>query len=236
MSLETLLEAAEQHKKSLVVYAPDPTDVTTQFNTRNARIDHHTLPEGATEGFITIRDDDQFRGAISLSSLETYLEPPIHRPWNLDALSPEYRALFELLDNTLFGSLSRRQLLATARELEDRAYREGAGTFRVGFQSLSAFTAQKAVYRRLADETALDIHIYVRAEASTADMESVPVTFHTEPADQVGRFWFLMFDGNGDDRRKCALVAEERDPDSFYGFWTYEPTVVDQAFAAITDG
>ncbi|WP_254663503.1 hypothetical protein [Haladaptatus sp. W1] len=38
------------------------------------------------------------------------------------------------------------------------------GTLHVGFQSLSAFRAQTDVYRRLARETTLDVHIYGRAD------------------------------------------------------------------------
>lgn len=150
-------------------------------------------------------------------------------------LSPGYRALFELLDDTVFASLDRRQLLATVRELEDRAWRVGRGTLRVGFQSYAAFRDQEPVYLQLAEETDLDIHIYVAPETLTVDRSNWPVRFHTEPADEIGRYWSFMFDGDGVDENKCALVAEEREAGSYYGFWTYEPSLVDRAIETLTE-
>jgi hypothetical protein len=38
--------------------------------------------------------------------------------------------------------------------------------------------------------------------------------------------------GGGADDRKCALVAEQRDAETYDGVWTYEPALVDRALAA----
>ena len=233
MSLEALLEAADRRRTWLAVYDDEPSDLAARFDTRNVTVEHRPLPPTADEGFVVIRDERGFRGAVSIATLEEFLSPPIRRPWDLELLPPAYRAIYDLLDDTLFGSLDRRQLLATARELENLAYRTGRGTLRVGFQSLSAFRAQEEVYRRLADDTDLDIHVYVSPEAPAEDASRWPVTVHTEPADVVGRYWFLVFDGGGDDERTFALVAEQRGPDSFYGFWTYDPEIVARAFEAL---
>ena len=51
-------------------------------------------------------------------------------------ITPE---MYEVLEETLFTSFDRRQLLGTAREIEDRAWRVGVGTLRVGFQRPGAF-------------------------------------------------------------------------------------------------
>jgi len=39
---------------------------------------------------------------------------------------------------------------------------------------------------------------------------------------------FLLSDGDGSDQFKRGLVAEERDPNQLYGFWTYDPETVDE--------
>ena len=137
--------------------------------------------------------------------------------------------MLSVLDDSLFSSLARRQLLATSREIEDRAYRTGRGTLRVGFQDFGRMRAQVPVYERLAAETDLDVHVYARAGEAPA----VPgVTCHGIPsgrdrAGEIGRFWLLVFDGGGE-HNECALLAEERAPETYYGFWTYDPALVDE--------
>jgi len=46
--------------------------------------------------------------------------------------------------------------------------------------------------------------------------------------EEIGRFWFQLFDGGGDDQSKCGLLVEERELGRFYGFWTYEREIVDE--------
>lgn len=69
MSLSTVLAEAEQRRKSLVVYAREETDIADRFGTRNAVVEHRPLPSSAEEGFVLIRDGEEFRGALSLSLL-----------------------------------------------------------------------------------------------------------------------------------------------------------------------
>ena len=234
MSLESILENAERHQKSVVYYRREPDDFGSQFATRNVDITYRDLPPAGPDPFVVVRDGERFRGAVSADTLREFLRPPIRQPDDLGELSPAYRAVFELLDTTVFASLHRRQLLATSRELEDRAWRVGRGTFHVGFQSVAAFDAQRSLYRQLAEVTDLDIHIPVIPEADTESLRGLPLTVHVEADADTGRYWFLVFDGDGDDRQKCALVAEQRGPDEFYGTWTYDPSLVDSAFEAVS--
>ena len=223
MSLVDFLDAVERRRKTLVVYAPaEETDVVEQFSTRNVSVEYEPLPDGGPAGFVTVREDDDFVGSIGLPELREILDPPIRRPWNPAA--DAYGALYEVLDETLFATFDRRQLLAAAREIENRAWRVGRGTLRVGFQALSALRAQVPVYERLAAETDLEIHLYGRADWDPPPLPDV--TVHTERG-EIGRFWFLAFDGGDDPLNACALLAEERSDDEFYGFWTYEAGTVD---------
>ena len=45
-------------------------------------------------------------------------------------------------------------------------------------------------------------------------------------APEIGSFWFLAFDGGSEPQNACALLAEERSPEAFYGFWTYDEDLV----------
>ncbi|SFG08157.1 Diguanylate Cyclase and Two-component system sensory domain-containing protein [Halopelagius inordinatus] len=233
MTLASILEEAENRRKTVVYHAPEPGDFREQFDVRNVDVEFRKIPNGGPEPFLTILEDGQFRGAITLENLETFLWPPITHPYDVTELSPEYRALFELLDDTVFASLTRRQLLATSREFEDRAWRTGRGAFHVGFQSLSAFRAQAPLYRQMAAETDLDIHVYCDFDGATDEFSDCEVTLHPVSRDGVGRYWFLVFDGGGDDDRKNALVAEQRTEGTFYGVWTYDAALVDSALAEL---
>ena len=72
----------------------------------------------------------------------------------------------------------------------------------------------------------MSIQLYL-SEAWTVDISDW-ITVHVDSAKEIGAFWFVIFDGNGVDIDKCGLVAEEREPGRYYGFWTYDPDIVDE--------
>jgi DICT domain-containing protein len=41
----------------------------------------------------------------------------------------------------------------------------------------------------------------------------------------------VAFDGGDTEMESCALLAEERRDGEFYGFWTYDPSMVDELVA-----
>lgn len=231
MIFEPLFEEAEQRRKSLVVYAAAETDLDEQFAARNLRVEHRQLPPDDPSQFVVVRDDAGFRGAIEYDTLQSFLSPPVERPGSLDSLPSTHRAMYELLDDTVFAGLSPRQLLAATRELEDRAWRVGSGMLHVGFQSAADFGDQEPVYLWLAEETDFDIHVHVDLDDSTA--ADWPLTLHTDPDVQLQQYWFLAFDGGGDPAQKFALVARDPEPNRFDGFWTYDPDLVDRVFASM---
>lgn len=227
---ETVVETVERRRKRFVVYADGETDLEEQFATRNVDVEHRPLGSRGPGSFLAIFEGEQFRGAVGLDTLETLLAPPVRRPGDLDDLSPGYRALFEVLDGTVFATLDRRQLLATTREIEDRALRVGNGTLRVSFQELSVFESQEPVYRRLAGETDLEIHVYGRGDWEPPAIEGV--TYHA--SEVLTPSWAVAFDG-GSEQADCALVARERS-DHYEGFWTYDDDLavsVEAEFASV---
>ncbi|GKZ15617.1 DICT sensory domain-containing protein [Haladaptatus sp. T7] len=226
MDLRETIADVERNRKTLVVYSEDPsTDIADEFETKNVTVRYNRLRGVGPDEFLVIRDRDGFKGAIGLTSLREFLTPPVRVPWSDEFDPSAFRDLLALLDRTLFSSFDRRQMLATSREFEDRAWRVGEGTLHVGFQSLSAFRAQTDVYRRLARETTLDVHIYGRANWQPPRIRNT--TYRARKTGEIGSVWFIVYDGGGDDRQKCALVAEERDEGQFFGFWTYDPSTVD---------
>lgn len=222
MMLADFVEDVAERRKTIVVYASDGApDVAAHFETRNVTVERESLAAGGPDGFVVLRDEDGFVGAFALARLAELLDPPLFRPTRRRDVSEPWRALYEILDNTLFASFDRRQLLGATREIENRAWRVGAGTLRVGFQSPDALAAQADVYGRLAAETDLAIHAYVEAGDEEIAVPEGAELFRSEGT-EVGDYWFLAYDAAGDPLNACALVAEERAPGSYYGFWTYD--------------
>lgn len=229
--LETFITDVDQRRKRFVVYDTDPgTDIDDRLATRNVTVEHRQLPPEGPEPFVTIYDDDEFVGAVRLDELSALLTPPVVRPGETEGLPESYRALFDVLEETLFTALDRRQLLGVSREIEDRAFRVGRGTLRVGFQSLSVFEAQAAVYRRLVTETELDVHVYGEPDSTPPAIEKV--TYHEDVDGDLARYWCLAFDGGGDETQRCALLAQEQ-ANGFVGFWTYDPALVSEILATL---
>lgn len=215
--LETLLATVRRHDRRFVVYRHGgERALAERFAAHAVDVEHRDLPRGGPEPFLVIEADGEFAGAIALDELRWLLEPPIVRPAQPDEVSAGYRVLFDVLDETVFTALSRRQLLAVSREIEDRALRVGDGTLHASFQLLSAFESQVERYRRLA-ETGLAIHVYGVADWSPPEIPGV--RFHERSDPTLDRYWALAFDGGSEPMQACGLVGQET-ADGYDGFWT----------------
>lgn len=228
--LKTMVDEVAAREKQFVVYAATADDgLAERFVTRNVTVTHRLLPDVGDAGFVVVRDRDGYRGAIGISTLQELLRPPVRSLGESPDDVAAFQKFLDLLDDTLFRSTNRRQLLATSREIEDLAWRRGEGRLHVGFQSLTALSAQISVYRQLATHTDLDVHVYGRPEWTPPDIDGL--TVHAESNDEIVDVWFVAYDGDGDDDAKCAIVAEQQGPATYDGFWTYDPATVDELFA-----
>lgn len=224
--LDTLIDEAQHHDKRITVYTDETSaGVEARFGDSSVATEQKQLPPEGPVPFVTIHDEGRFVGSLSLADFEELMTPPVTRPGDREEVSASYRVLFELLDNTVFDSLDRRQLLGASREIEDRAFRVGHGTLHACFQSLSTFRDQAEVYHYLAAETDLDVHVYGKADWDPPEIAGI--TYHRSGGFPIERFWALAFDGGSDGTQTCGLVARHRDEaDGYTGFWTYDPEMV----------
>lgn len=231
MSLEDVLDAARRRRKTLVVHGSreDADEIASRLDARNVRVTVSDREREAPEPYVSVFDDCVFRAALGLDEFYDVLEPTAVDPGDVREAA---RELHELLDDSVFASLSRRQLLATAREIEDRAHRTGRGELHAGFQSRAAFDTQQELYEDLGSTADLDVHVYVVPDGTDESRRLTSVTVHEAPHPDVGRYWFVVFDG-GRSGQECALVAEQRGADRFYGAWTYDPALVADALVAV---
>lgn len=230
MNLIDLFSELATRSTSIRIYSSRAeSDVRTHFEGTYVDVDRRPLPGGARFPFVVVRDRDGFVVSVPLERVRDLFEPRIGQPWDPDVP----RDLIDLLEGVVFSSLDRRQLLAVSRDLEGRAWRVGHGALHVGFQRRSAMVDQIPVYERLGAETALDVHVYCTTDREPPDLANA--TVHSGPAEELGRFWFLVFDGAGDHLETYALVAEETEPGHYRGFWTGDPDFVDDVLSYLRE-
>ncbi|MGB9963459.1 DICT sensory domain-containing protein [Halobacterium hubeiense] len=227
MSLREVVETVRGREKTLTVYTAPETDVVPElreyFASQNVAIEE--ADAGSDPEHAVLSDDGEYLTAVGIDALRS-LTHGSPRSVGEDAA---YGRLLSHLDRTTFTSYSHWQMLQASREIEDRAWRTGEGRLFAGFQRLSNFAEERRTYERLAG-TDLAVHVYGLPDA-TADVPD-GVTFHGAAVPDVASLWFVVFDGGGDPQQACALLAEERD-DGFFGFWTYDDELVDDALDAL---
>jgi hypothetical protein len=238
MSLTELITGVENHEKTLTVFNADAEAVEAveeRFHDRNLTVRSERTESGRPRAFVLLSagegaeyaaggepEEESFVAAASLDDVLDAGDPT--EPGFDDA---SYRPILDHLDETMFTSYDTRQMVAASREIEDRAWRLGKGSLHAGFQYLSILEDQMDVYERLASKDGLDVHAYAYPDQETVPAHDTDLTIHVERAAEIEESWFVAYDGGGVDVNKCALLAEEREPRSFYGFWTYDPDTVD---------
>lgn len=124
---------------------------------------------------------------------------------------------------------SRQRMIGISRRFERRALSEGEGELHAGFQNLSVLSESErthSVYERLAG-TNLDVTVYGYPDVNLGD---VPYEVVSDDDGVFREFWFLLYDGGGNDDRKAALVSREQEPSLYDSFWTVDPETVDRLF------
>lgn len=123
-------------------------------------------------------------------------------------------------------------LIALSRYVERLAWTAGTGRLRSAFQRLSRIRDENgtgAVYRRLGG-TDVAVHLYGRPDwIPPAEYEAV---VHAGRSRLFRDFWFVVARPEGDGTAG-ALLAEEVDPGSWRGFWTFDDERVADVEAAI---
>jgi len=225
MSLTELISGVENHEKVLTVFNAGEGTIEAlrdQFHDRNVSVFGEQTPSVKPKSFVVLSDGDEF---VTAADVETILQRDAEET-DPGFEGEAYRPILDHLDETMFTSYDIEQMVAASREIEDRAWRIGKGSLHSGFQKLSILAGQMDIYEQLAEQNGLDVHAYAAPDTDVPEHDT-DLTIHVERSDEIERSWFVVYDGAGIDVNKCALLAEERDARSFYGFWTYDPSTVD---------
>lgn len=235
-SLHALIERMGDERQTLTVYNYDG-DATTRErlesyldrlnvdvrtvetpveNPRNTAVLHRggepidMAPVGVLDRAIRIQEDPD------AGRVETFERPTL--------LTRAENGVYSVEDD------GKRYLIDISRLVEQEALDEGRGTLYTGFQRLDRIDDEygtRRIYERLADT---DVAVTLFGEAGT-EPETDRFRLHAGTTDELADSWFVVFDGDGDDDRKVALVSEERTPGRYHGFWTRRPELVDEIIA-----
>jgi DICT domain-containing protein len=240
MSLIELIAGVEAHEATLTVFNADPAvtdELREYFTDRNVRIVDEQTASGPEE-FAVLSRDGEFVAAVTVGELlpgRDGDESGASRDGTEadEATERVGKPVLDHLDETMFTSYSRGDMVAASREIEDRAWRVGDGELHAGFQTLDVLSGEADTYDLLGEKANLDVHAYAAAEGDAP--ETGHYTVHTGQSAELRETWFVAYDGGGYDDAKCALLAEERTPGEFYGFWSYDPETVDYIIDYLTE-
>lgn len=219
MSLLELVDGVETHRKTLTAFNTDEASVEAlrdRFAAHNVKVTTVESPDLPDE-YVVLGEGEEFVTAARVPDL---LDPP--ESGAFDAGDP----ILEALDRTTFTTFDAAELLAISRDIEERARQVGSGRLHAGFQTLDVLAGELDAYERLAVQSGLHVDAYAAAEGEVPDHDD-SLAIHVERSEEIRSTWFVAYDGGGRDEHKCALVAEEREPDAYYGFWTYDEDTVD---------
>ncbi|WP_411966329.1 DICT sensory domain-containing protein [Haloferax sp. YSMS24] len=230
MSLSELIAGVAASEQTLTVFNPREGAVerlADHFHDRNISVEAVETADGPSN-FAVLGTGKTFHAAVDVNNVlrdADDVEPGFERE--------PYVPILDHLDETLFTSYDRRQMLNATREIEDRAWRVGAGELHSGFQTGANLRKQLDSYRQLGSRNDLYVHAYLYPTDSVPQVDEIQL--HLTRSTEIRRSWFVAYDGNGVDDYKCALVAEEDDSATgFDGFWTYDPSTVDYILDHLT--
>lgn len=143
------------------------------------------------------------------------------------------------LDESTFGVQrgSKSLLVRIAKYIERLALRAETGRLYAGFQTLEQFESDAETrerYGRLA-RAGVDVHVFGAADTTPSDRSAVDDEdgiLHARDAAEIRGTWFVVFDGGGEG---AALVAEERNPGNYVGFWTFDSNRISELLAYVSE-
>jgi hypothetical protein len=204
------------------------------FSMQSIDLVERSLPQDADD-IVALRRDGKVSAVSSLQELmQSFLLVNGDRfNTGTDGFDDEIPAVIAGMDETLFdlrgypaSNKEKLLLILISRHIERMAYEAGDGRLRSTFQRLSRLEDEfgtRTVYERLAGRT-VDVHVYGVPDGAP---EQLDVTVHRGTSDEYRNSWCVVYqppdDGDG-----AALIAHQREPNQWQGFWTYDSTTVDR--------
>lgn len=235
MNLASAIEDVRRNEKVLILYNPvDYPDLEAAlreyFHAHNVRIRCITTDSTEPRNTALLNSREELLATVDCATLDQLVRDVPTSESGFGIADSAYQDVLRHLKETTFTSRDTRELLYTAREIEDRARRVGQGTLHAGFQHVSRMVDQQGIYSDLA-RRGLTVHTYGVPDTTPPDLGSA--TVHPVETDEIAAHWFVVFDGGGHPNQLTALVAAQQIENEFYGMWTYDPWIVRRLCAYI---
>jgi len=228
MGIGELVADVEAAALTLALYNPAEPGavdaVADALGVRNVTVTAEHTDTGRPADVAVLRSGSTVLASTSVPELRAAFTAA---PPGRDGLGVDVAALpapLAHLPDVTFVARDRADLLAAAREVEDRALRVGGGRLRAGFQTAANLRRETDTYAALVD-AGVDVHVYAVPDGEPPGVPGARAHLHDD--EELARSWFVVFDG-GPAEEPTALVAEEC-ADGFAGFWSYDPAVVARA-------
>jgi hypothetical protein len=229
MTLATIIGSVESREKTLTLFNTDVpghvfNDIETHFGIQNVTVRREQTERATPRNFAVLHQGDEYLATSSVAELRRTLafEGQLLSATDLESFS--YPEVLRHVDDTMFTAYGKRRMILASREIEQRAWRTGDGELHARFQRLSLLEDQWDMYNKLVDG-GTETHVYGVSDWDFPDSSSLVV--HDDDVSEIRNSWFVVFDApeTGAD---CVLFAEERKPNRFYGFWTYDSDTVSE--------
>ena len=235
MSLATIIGSVESSKRTLTLFNTDVPahvldDIETHFDIQNVTVERGRTQRGVPKNFAVLHDGSEYIATSSVAELRQTLAFEGQLLGETDFESFSYPDVLRHVDDTMFTAYGKRRMILASREIEQRAWRTGGGELHSGFQRLSLLSDQWGMYWKIADG-GTETHVN---GVSDWELPAPALTVHADDAPEIRRVWFVVFDAP-DGAADCALLAEEREPNTFYGFWTYDSDTVSEILSHLRE-
>lgn len=249
MSLERFLSAIDGPARKLVVAnrtQPEPFQrmVETLFAKQSVGVDETTIDE-YPENTVLLLEDGEVVAESPLDALHDAIlmvNSDLYKTGTRSLEETTVPAVIDKLTDVRFSlrgypasGSEKLLLILISREIERRAYEAGAGTLRSSFQQLSRIKDERGTRRayRKVSNTDVDVHVYGEPDwRPTAELD---VTMHGGSKLDFEDSWFVIYQPPADRPAADAagLLAIEKGPAEWEGFWTYDERVIDDLTAYI---
>lgn len=235
MGLDAVIEAVRDRERTLTVY--NPTDGLVEelrafLVDLNVSVHAAETPSGRPEDLAVLTMEGDVLATVPGGRLRSLLADVPAGPGGLGIDDTEYRQLLQHLKETTFTSYDTARMRGASREVEERAFRVARGSIVVGFQRPALLERERETYAGLVDR-GLDVTVLTTPDGPVPEVRGATVDAVDD--DELRDHWFVVFDGGGEPDQACALLAQERSPDEYYGFWTYDAAVVDRIRDALSE-
>ncbi|PSQ39660.1 hypothetical protein BRD13_02145 [Halobacteriales archaeon SW_5_70_135] len=234
MSLAEFVDDVREREKTLTVFTDDASVVEALrdfFEVQNVAVRRGETEGDGPEDFVVLHQEGEAVAVSTLADVREGLFLDVADPGEptgglrtTDAGTPD---VIGSLGHSIFNVEGEDDMLLaqTAHYVADLAYRVGGGAVHTGHNRIAetddGASRDRDVDRQLT-AAGVELHVYGRPDGVVDE-----VVVHETDATEFETTRFAVFDGDGDDADKVALLVTLDDGD-YRGFWTFEARIVDQ--------